>query len=85
MTPESDDLLVGVDPPAPSEVLDPAQLDQALLVLVIRGDGTAYSSVWSDVDRDALAGWVHDFADTLADHSCDACAAGVAHSHDSTG
>ena len=67
--------------PAPSEVLDPAQLDQALLVLVIRQDGTAYSSTYSTVDRDALAGWVRDFADRLAEHTCEACETGVPHNH----
>lgn len=67
----------------PSEVLDPAQLDQALLVLVIRQDGTAFSSVYSTVDRAALAAYVHQFADllTTAAHTCPDCEAGVDHNH----
>ena len=67
--------------PAPSEVLDPTQLDQALLVLVVRQDGTAYSSVYSTVDREVLASWVRDFADRLTEHTCEACETGVPHNH----
>ena len=67
--------------PAPFDVLDPTQLDQALLVLVVRQDGTAYSSVYSTVNREVLASWVRDFADRLTEHTCEACETGVPHNH----
>jgi hypothetical protein len=68
--------------PQPSEVLDPTQLDQALLVLVVRPDGTAFSSVSSTVDRPSLTAWVHEFADRIAGATCPDCAAGTSHAHD---
>lgn len=73
------------EPRQPSEVLGPEAIDQALLVLVVHPDGTAFSSVRSGVDDTSLAAWLTDLAATIAsgDHhrSCDDCAAGIPHDH----
>ena len=65
----------------PSEVLTPDQLDQALLTLVVRRDGS--SSLWlaSDVNRDALAEWMRRSADEVAAApiECAACREGRDH------
>jgi hypothetical protein len=71
---------------APSEVLDPTTLDQALLVLVVRrGDGETFLSVGSEVDDAALAEWLRSTADLIeaGQHraGCPACAAGLSHEH----
>jgi hypothetical protein len=67
--------------PPPSEVLDATQLDQALLVLVVRQNGTAFSAVRSDVDRASLSAWVHEFADRILGADCADCRDGNAHNH----
>ena len=75
--------------PPPSEVLGPEALDQALLVLVARLDGTAFLSIANGVDQDSLAAWLHQTADLIAadDHreGCAECSAGLSHEHDTTG
>lgn len=69
----------------PSEDLTPHDLDQALLVLVVRRGGTAYMTVATDVDDADLSAWMHGAADRVAagEHrqACADCAAGVLHEH----
>lgn len=69
--------------PQPSELLTPDQLDQALLVVVVRRDGTAVTFTSNDTDRNALAAWMHSTAETIrvAPEECEACRAGAEHTH----
>lgn len=68
----------------PSEVLTPDQLDQALLTLVVRRDGTAVTWVSSDADRDAVAAYLVEAAAQIrvAPVDCSACREGLQHTHD---
>lgn len=68
---------------APSEVIGPDTLDQALLTVVIRADGTAVTFVSSLANREAVADWLHEVAETVrrAPDTCEACRDGADHSH----
>lgn len=71
------------DEPTPSEVIGPDTLDQALLVVVVRADGTAVTFVSSTADRNSVADWMHTAADTVraAAVDCDSCREGQDHTH----
>lgn len=71
----------------PSEILDPTQLDQALLVVVVRRDGSSVVIVRSDVSPGMLADWLEATAAAVRDGRppCHACEAGVVHTHDPEG
>ena len=67
---------------APSEAIGPDTLDQALLVVVIRLDGSAVTYVSSAVDRTAVAEWLHRTADEVLNIDCEACREGHDHGHE---
>lgn len=69
--------------PAPSEVLGPDQLDQALLTIVVRRDGSTVMFVASDTDRAAVATWMRQAANQVetAPIDCAACRDGQPHAH----
>lgn len=69
----------------PSEALPPTVLDQALLIVAVHADGTAYLSIDNGVDDAALADWLQATVDAIRRgdhrHGCPDCAAGVSHHH----
>ena len=67
----------------PSEALTPDMIDQAVLVAVIRRDGTTYAVTSSDANRETVAAWLHGLAEAVlaADIDCPDCRAGAEHAH----
>lgn len=72
---------------AASEVLGPEALDQAILVAVIRRDGSQVAMVSNDANRPVIADWLDGLAHAVrtAVIDCPDCAAGVEHPHEEPG
>lgn len=72
-----------IQPTSPSESLPPEVLDQALLVVAIRADGTGITYVHSSVSAEQCADWLIEHAEQVRNSAavCPDCMNKVQHQH----